>query len=156
MRDEERSDSFLCLSLHLFTFEAATRIEFDAVRKTTKSIIVCCTTTAVFFIDYQTCDLINVIDFTRLCAQNKSGPVQQQAGIPQAIDVNLLRNSQINVAFQLLFQSEINIVKCAEVWAPSVSKSTGESLPREDRVSAETQIEILSVFPKYIEFSVQF
>lgn len=148
MRDEDRNDSFLCLSLHLLTFESGTRIEFDAARKTTKTMIVCCTTSALFFIDYHTCDLINLIDFKRLCIQNKSRPAQQQVGIPQAIDVKLLHNSQVNVAYQLLFQNEISVVKCAEVVAPSPSKITYESAQCEDQKLDEIETEILSVFPK--------
>lgn len=81
--------------------------------------------------------------------QNKSRPAQQeQVGIPQAIDVTLLHNSQVNIAYQLLFQNEISVVKCAEVVPPSLPGKISEPDPSLDQNLIENESEILSVFPK--------
>lgn len=71
--------------------------------------------------------------------------MSSSASIPQAIECQLVRNKQINAAFLFLFENELSVVKCAEIYAPN-------SLNQEDSKKKSSTIidnEILcSVFPR--------
>ena len=62
--------------------------------------------------------------------------------MPQAIDCQIVNGGQIHLAFLMLFQNEINIVKCGDVVVPKVEKSPIEV----NNENVDTPV--LSVFPK--------
>ena len=123
----------------MFSLAASSRLEFDETRKNSRILIVCATSACLFFIDFDSGNLIYLIDFN----QNSPNKKLQNLAMPQAIDCQIVNDGRIHLAFLLLFQNEINIMKCGDVVVPKIDKPSIE-VNKENFDSP-----ILSVFPKY-------
>lgn len=142
VQNNESHASFLCIGLQVFNIGSTSRIEFNQTRKNSNIIIVCGTPVCLFFIDYNTGQLIYLVDFKSISFRTNAS--DSTFIMPQSIDFSLVENKQINAAFLFLFQNEINIVKCADICV-STNQSAIDSKPNDLTNESE---EILTVFPK--------
>ena len=72
--------------------------------------------------------------------------------IPQTIECQLIKDKQINAAFLFLFENELSVVKCAEIYG---SKNKFQEDFKQQQPSSIIDNEpICSVFPKWLTFKL--
>ena len=120
LQDNESQASLLCIGLQLFSIGNNSRIEFNRTRKNVDFIIACATTACLMFIEFNTGSLIYLVDFKSISADKHAGNLTRM--IPQVVEFSIVNKEQLNVAFLLLFQNEINVVKCADICLNQIEK----------------------------------
>ena len=131
-KDEHLSEvSMLCIGLELIS------IGNKDVNQA-KSLIIYATSSCLFLIDLKTISLLNIIDFKSIDLNTKYLNVSSL--IPQVVDFSMFDNKQINAALLFLFQNEINVVKCVDLY-PVVETVKPKEAVKPDEI-------IISVFPR--------
>jgi hypothetical protein len=130
--------SMLCIGIQVFIIGSNNNLSVDSGGEKTfvQTIIVCSTSNAIYFIDTNSGNILNLIDFKSIQLNTKH--LNISCLIPQCVDFCLIENKQINAALMFLFQNELDILKCADI--TPIIKSTP--------VVSGQDNSVLSVFPK--------
>lgn len=115
----------VCTGLHVFKVNLQT-------------VITCATSSCMFLIDFDSGDLIYLIDFNEINLDNSKKDVLACL-LPQTVEFCLVDGKQVNAALLSLFQNEINIVKCADIFSKNEYQLSQHPSNLEDA---------LTVFPK--------
>ena len=135
--------SMLCIGIQIFSIGTTSSLSLDktATNRSCQTMIVCATTNAIYFIDVNTGDLLNLIDFKSVQLNTKY--LNISCLIPQAVDFCMVENKQINAALLFLFQNEMDILKCADITSTvkNISKANND-------LSDKDKEPVLTVFPR--------
>jgi len=134
----QNDTSMLCIGIQIFSIGTNNSLNVDSGGEKTfvQTIIVCSTSNAIYFIDANGGNILNLIDFKSIQLNTKH--LNISCLIPQCVDFCIIENKQINAALMFLFQNELDILKCADI-TPAI-KSTPVVIAQDSSV--------LSVFPK--------
>jgi hypothetical protein len=134
----------LCIGLHVFSIENRTNLTHSQNR----NLIACCaTSTFIFLIDLNAGTLIYLLDFKNMPYNARLLNVGYL--LPQIVEFCLVEErSQINAAMHSLFQNEIHVIKCADMFLDeSVSGLNSRESTRSTLLTSSEAV--LSVLPRY-------
>ena len=131
---EETCHSMLCIGLHLISIENKIRLVESSNEN--KNLIACVATSAfIFLIDMNVANLIYLMEFKNMPYNENLLNVSYL--LPQLVEFSLV-NKQIKAALHSLFQNEIYVIKCADLF-----------LNNEKAAAKQIHVEnLLSVLPK--------
>ena len=113
----DSSPSMLCIGLHLIAIE--NRASLVNSTSQNKNLIACvATSTLIFLIDLNASHLIYLIDFKNMPYNSKHLNVNYL--LPQIVEFSLVNGKQINAALHSIFQNEIDVIKCADLFIEEV------------------------------------